>query len=312
MVGRRYRVAMQVLRTPDDRFAGLPDYPFEPHYVDVTSRDGATVRMHYLDEGPRDAAEVVVLLHGEPTWSYLYRHRIGVFTSAGHRVLVPDLIGFGKSDKPAEASDYTYERHTDWVTSWWDQLDLPPVTMFVQDWGSLIGLRIAGLEPERFARICVGNGFLPTADRPMPAAFRLWRSFARFTPVFPSGRIVQVGTTTKRSKAELKAYDAPYPSSRYQAGARRFPALVPTDPENVAVPTNREAWAGLGRFDKPFLTLFGAGDPILGKADRPLQKHVPGAEGQPHDRVRGGHFVQEDAGVEIAERMVAWMAATGS
>lgn len=296
---------MDVLRTPDARFEGLVDYPFAPHYVEVAASDTEPVRMHYLDEGPRDGRPVL-LLHGEPTWSYLYRTMLPPLVTAGYRVLAPDLIGFGKSDKPTRRGDYTYLRHVAWVTAWIEALDLTDITAFVQDWGSLIGLRIAAEQEHRFSRMVVGNGFLPTAEREANAAFRIWRAFARYTPVFRAGRIVQTGTVRKMPKSAVAAYDAPYPSAKYQAGARAFPGLVPTDPDDPAVPANRAAWEALGRWEKPFLCIFGTGDPILGKADRRLIGHVPGAKGQPHDRIRAGHFIQEDAGPELARRIIEW------
>jgi haloalkane dehalogenase len=295
---------MRVLRTPEERFVDLPDYPFAPHWTELA--DG--LRMHHVDEGP-SGADPVLMLHGEPSWSYLYRRMIPVFADAGFRAVAPDLIGFGKSDKPANRGDYSYQSHLDWLTEWLSALDLSRITLVCQDWGSLLGLRLAAEQPDRFDRIVVANGFLPTAERKAPAAFHVWRAFALHTPVLPIGRIVAVGTRRRLSKAERAAYDAPFPSRAYKAGARAFPALVPTTPDDPAVPANREAWRRLGEWDKPFLTLFGAGDPILGSADRPLQEHVPGAAGQPHARVRGGHFVQEDAGEEIARRTVAWIRA---
>jgi haloalkane dehalogenase len=298
---------MDIVRAPDERFANLPGYPFAPHWAEVPAPDGTTLRMHYVDEGPRDG-QVVVLLHGEPTWSYLYRTMIPPLVEAGHRVLAPDLIGFGRSDQPTERSAYTYQRHVDWVVAWMDALDLRDITIFVQDWGSLIGLRIVGEQPERFARVMVGNGFLPTADRSAGRAFAIWRAFARWSPVFPVGRIVKTGTVTDVPPDVLAAYAAPFPSRRHLAGARAFPALVPTEPDDVAVPANRAAWESLGRFDKPFLCVFGRNDPILGRGDQPLIAHVPGAQGQPHDRIRGGHFIQEDCGPELARRMIDWIA----
>ena len=293
---------MRVLRTPDERFRNLPDYPFEPHWTDLTSG----LRMHHVDEGSPDAVPVL-MLHGEPSWSYLYRRMVPVFADAGLRAVAPDLIGFGKSDKPASRGDYSYQAHMDWLTEWLLALDLRRITLVCQDWGSLLGLRLAAEQPDRFDRIVVANGFLPTAERKTPAAFHVWRAFATYTPVLPVGRIVATGSKRRLSPAERAAYDAPYPSRAYKAGARAFPGLVPTSPDDPAVPANREAWRRLGEWDKPFLTLFGAGDPILGRADRPLQEHVPGAAGQPHARVSGGHFVQEDAGEEIARRTVEWM-----
>jgi len=296
---------MDVLRTPDARFANLHCYPFAPHYVDVAASDTDGLRMHYVDEGPTDGAPVV-LLHGEPTWSYLYRTMIPPLADAGHRVLAPDLIGFGRSDKPSAIADYTYLRHVEWVTAWFDALDLRDVTMFVQDWGSLIGLRMAAEQPHLVSRIVVGNGYLPAGQQPANIAFRTWRAFARYTPVLPCGRIVSAGTVTKIS-AEIRAgYDAPFPDKTFQAGARAFPALVPITPDDPALPANRAAWEALGRWEKPFLCVFGAKDPILGRADRPLIAHVPGAAGQPHARINGSHFVQEDCGPELAARILAW------
>ncbi len=292
-----------VLRTPDARFRDLPDYPFAPRYRDV----GDGLRLHFVDEGPADGAPVL-MLHGEPSWSYLYRKMIPVFAKAGFRALAPDLIGFGRSDKPAAITDYSYERHVAWITEWLRALDLQNITLVCQDWGSLIGLRVAAENEARFSRIVVANGFLPTAQQSVPAAFRLWRAFAAHSPLFPIGRIVASGCVTRLSKEVIAAYDAPFPTRAYKAGARIFPALVPTDPGDPAVPANRAAWDVLGRWDKPFLTLFGKNDPILGKADGPLQKQVPGAQGQPHERFWGGHFVQEDRGDYLAERITAWLA----
>lgn len=293
---------MTVHRTPEDRFRGLPDYPFAPHYAEV----GDGLRMHHVDEGPRDAAPVL-MLHGEPTWSYLYRHMIPVFAHAGFRAVAPDFVGFGKSDKPDAREAHSYQQHMDWLTEWLTNLDLTGITLVCQDWGSLLGLRLAAEQPDRFARIVVANGFLPTAARKTPAPFHVWRAFSQHSPVFPIGRLINVGTRRRLSARERAAYDAPFPGREYATATRVFPALVPTHEEDPAVPANREAWSRLGEWEKPFLTLFGSYDPILGRADRPLQRHVPGAAGQPHDRLPGGHFVQEDCGAEIARRTVAWI-----
>ncbi|MCX6396347.1 MAG: haloalkane dehalogenase [Propionibacteriales bacterium] len=290
------------LRTPNARFNDLPDYPFEPNYIEV---DG--FRVHYVDEGPGDAAPVL-MLHGEPTWSYLYRSMIPVFAEAGMRAVAPDLIGFGKSDKPTSRGIFSYQQHMDWLTAWLEAVDLRGITLICQDWGSLLGLRLAAENPDRFARIVVANGFLPTGDRDPGPAFKVWRGFTAYSPLFPIGRIVDFGTKRSLSPAERAAYDAPFPSSKYQAGARTFPGLVPTSPKDPAAAANTAAWESLGRWEKPFLTLFGRHDPILGKADKPLQEHVPGAAGQPHDRLDGSHFVQEDVGAEIARRTVVWIA----
>jgi haloalkane dehalogenase len=292
---------MEALRTPDARFANLPGYPFEPHYVDV----GDGLRAQYVDEGPR-GGPVILLLHGEPTWSFLYRKMVPILVQGGFRAIAPDLIGFGRSDKPVDAAAYTYARHVAWMRALLESLDLHHITLFGQDWGSLVGLRLAMENQSRFDRIVIANGGLPTGQQRVPPAFRLWRAFARYSPLFPIGRIVASGCVTKPSSAVRAAYDAPFPSPRYAIGARVFPALVPTDERDPAAAANREAWEALGRWDRPFLTLFGKNDPILGRADVPLQAQVPGARGQPHERFWGGHFVQEDRGDHLAERIVAW------
>ncbi len=298
---------MKVLRTPESRFVGLPDYPFAPHYTEVEPG----LRMHFVDEGPSSASPVL-MLHGEPSWSFLYRKMIPRFAEAGFRALAPDLIGFGKSDKPTSTADYSYEKHVRWITRWLIAQDLRGITLICQDWGSLIGLRVAAENEERFARIVVANGFLPTARNAVPAAFRIWRAFARYSPIFPIGRIVASGCVSKPSEAVRQAYDAPFPDRRYCAGARIFPALVPTSEADPAIPANRRAWEVLGRWNKPVLTLFGKNDPILGQADKLLQQHIPGASGQPHERFWGGHFVQEDRGEHLAERILAWPAMLGA
>lgn len=295
---------MEILRTPDARFRDLPDFPYPPHYVDVDA--GERLRMAYIDEGPRDG-RVVLMLHGEPTWSFLYRKMIPIFVDAGMRAVAPDLIGFGRSDKPTRPSDYSYARHVSWIHALVTALGLREITLVAQDWGSLIGLRVAMEAPDRFARIAIANGFLPTARQRVARAFRIWRGFARWSPAFPIGRIVSSGCVTKLSRAERRAYDAPFATRAHKAGARVFPALVPTEENDPAVPANRAAWDTLGRWDKPFLTLFGKNDPILGRADAPLQAHVPGARGQPHERFWGGHFVQEDRGDYLATAIVRWM-----
>lgn len=220
---------MDVLRTPDSRFEHLVGYPFAPHYVDVTAGDTQPLRMHYVDEGPGDGPPIV-LLHGEPTWSYLYRTMIPPLSAAGHRVLAPDLIGFGRSDKPTRIEDYTYLRHVEWVTSWFENLDLHDVTLFVQDWGSLIGLRIAAEHGDRIARLVVANGFLPAAQGRTPLPFYVWRAFARYSPVLPAGRLVNFGTVHRVPAGVRAGYDAPFPDKTYQAGARAFPRLVRPHP----------------------------------------------------------------------------------
>ena len=300
---------MEYLRTPDDRFTGLKDYDFAPRYLDIADGEGGQLRMHYIDEGPRDAAPVLCL-HGEPTWSYLYRHMIPVFTAAGHRVIAPDLIGFGKSDKPVRREDYTYQRHVDWTGEALRKLDLNGITLVCQDWGGLIGLRLVAEMPERFARVVTANTALPTGDQPMGAAFDSWRAFSQQVDPFPAGRIVYGGTISKLDAEEVAAYDAPFPDERHKAGARQFPVLVPSRPDDPAAPANRSAWQVLERFAKPWLTAFGADDKIMAGVDRQFQTRIPGAQGQPHRLLPdAGHFLQEDVGPELAVLVNDWIAA---
>ncbi|MBK8629462.1 MAG: haloalkane dehalogenase [Sphingomonadales bacterium] len=283
---------MEILRTPDDAFAGLDDFPFAPHYADITdAADGTQLRVHYVDEGPRDAP-VVLMMHGEPSWSYLYRHMIGPVVAAGFRVVAPDLIGFGKSDKPVRTSDYSYARHVGWMRSWLEQLDLTRITLACQDWGSLIGLRLASEMPERFKGVVLSNGGLPEGG-PAPRAFAIWRAFSKWSPVFPIGRIVNAGTRRALSAAEIAAYDAPFPNSRYKAGARIFPSFVPFE-NNVALPDQKRAWAVFDQWDKPFLCCFADQDSITRGGEGRFIGRVPGTAGQAHRSLKGGHFIQED------------------
>lgn len=301
---------MQILRTPDTRFADLKDYPFAPHYSEIGDTMGGRLRVHYLDEGPREAAPVL-LLHGEPTWSYLYRHMIPPLVAAGHRVAAPDLVGFGKSDKPAARSDYTYARHVAWMTDWLTRVDLRGITLVCQDWGGLIGLRLVAAMPDRFARVVTANTALPTGDQPMGAAFAAWRAFSQEVPDFRAGRIVYGGTTKKITKDEQAAYDAPFPDESFKAGARAFPMLVPDSPDDPETPANRAAWEVLRRFDKPWLTAFGADDRIMAGVDAVFQTQIPGAVGQPHVTLPdAGHFLQEDVGPDLARIVAAFIAAT--
>jgi haloalkane dehalogenase len=293
---------MKTVRTPEDRFVDLPGYDFASHYVDVDS-----LRMHYVDEGPADA-DPVLLLHGEPSWSYLYRKLIPLIANAGLRVIAPDLIGFGKSDKPAAKGDYSYAGHVDWMRQFIEALDLKDISLFCHDWGSLIGLRVAAENENRFACIALGNGGLPTGDQDMPRAFRIWRAFARWSPWFPIGRIVQSGTVNNLSTEEIAAYDAPFPSARYKAGTRAFPTLVPTRADDPASDANRRAWAILRTWEKPFLTAFSNRDPITRGLDKAFQIHVPGAKDQPHVTIRNaGHFLQEDKGEELAKALITFI-----
>ncbi len=292
---------MKFLRTPDDRFANLPDFDFDPNYIELDDTEGGRLRMHYLDEGPSDEAPVLVM-HGEPAWCYLYRHMIPIFAAAGKRVLAPDLIGFGRSDKPTERADYTYQRHVDWMTEWLQQIDLTGITLVCQDWGGLIGLRLVASIPERFARVVVANTALPTGDKPMGAAFHSWRDFSQSVPEFDAGRIVYGGTTSKITVSEVAAYNAPFPDASFQAGARQFPMLVPDTPDDPASAPNRAAWEVLRSLDIPFLTVFGADDKVMAGVDKVFQKSIPGAAGQNHTVLpNAGHFLQEDVGSELAQ-----------
>ncbi len=242
---------MHVLRTPDDCFAQLADWPHPPTWLDVPDGDGGSLRMHAVDVGPRDG-EPVVMLHGEPSWSYLWRKVIDVVAGAGLRAIAIDLVGFGRSDKPADVSDYTYQRHVDWVRAALDALALPAFTLVCQDWGGLIGLRLVGEEPHRFAGVVAANTFLPTGDQRPSGSFLRWRRFSQEIPVFHAGGIVKGATVRGLSDDALAAYDAPFPDASYKAGARAFPRPGPIAPDDPAAPANRKAWEGLRRFERPF------------------------------------------------------------
>lgn len=298
---------MKALRTSDDRFENLPGYDFAPHYIDIDDTEGGRLRVHYLDEGPSDG-EPVLMLHGEPSWSYLYRKMIPIITGAGYRAIAPDLVGFGKSDKPADRDDYTYERHVDWMRQVLESLDLSGLTLVCQDWGGLIGLRLVGEHEDRFARVVAANTFLPTGDMDPGPAFRAWQEYSKTAPVLEIGAIVARGCTQPLEADVIAAYDAPFPDDIYKEGARQFPALVPTAPDDPASGANREAWTVLAKFKKPFLTAFSDSDPITRGADRVFQAAVPGAGDQPHTTIEGGgHFLQEDRGEELAKVVVDWM-----
>ena len=293
---------MRLLRTPDKRFENLPDYPFKPNYLNVDE-----IRIHYIDEGPEDA-EVILLMHGEPSWSYLYRYMIPILVDAGFRTLAPDLVGFGRSDKPTEKSDHTYGKHVDWMSKWVKLLNLKNITLFCQDWGSLIGLRVAIENSERFRRIVLSNGGLPTGEEKMSRAFFEWQEFSKTSPKFYIGKIIQGATTTKLPRNILKAYEAPFPDDSFKAGARIMPSLVPTtkdDPEHEA---NKKAWQKFFKWEKPFLTAFSDSDPITRGGDRFWQEKIPGAQGQNHTTIKGaGHFVQEDKGPELANLVIKFI-----
>ena len=317
---------MEYKRTPDECFANLPGYPFTPNYLTVNDTEGGQLRVHYLDEGPRDGP-LVLLMHGQPAWSYLYRHMIPLLVDAGCRVIAPDLVGFGRSDKPTRTEDYTYARHVLWMSDWLQQMDLNDITVFFQDWGSLIGLRLVAAFPDRFARVVLANGGLPTGAVPVefadalreayellpvvPAAeldtrfratdgipgFLYWRKFcAEGTEIEkPSCVMASVGSATELPEAELAAYDAPFPDASYVAGARRFPSLVPLFMDDPEVPANLAAWEVLSKFDKPFLLAFADDDPVTSTMEPVFHEKVPGSQGVDHRTIGpAGHFLQQD------------------
>lgn len=301
---------MKALRTPDEFFNKLPDYAFLPHYINVDDGESGELRMHYLDEGSPDAP-VVLMLHGEPSWAYLYRKMIPLVVAAGYRVIAPDLIGFGRSDKPIERTDYTFQRHVDWGNSLLDQLQIYDITLVCQDWGGMIGLRLVGEQPARFARVVAANTSLMTGDYDPGEYFLKWLAYSQTVPDFNAGDIVQKGVTVQLPDDVIAAYNAPFPDDRYKAGARQFPTLVPIKPDDPAASACRAAWSGLMQFRKPFLTAFSDKDPITAAGAAVLQKLIPGCKGQPHTTiVNGGHFLQEDQGEQFAQVVVDFMRAT--
>jgi haloalkane dehalogenase len=336
---------MNILRTPEERFRDLPDWPFAPHSVEIADGEGGGLQMHYVDEGPPTAAPILCL-HGQPTWSYLYRKMIPILVAAGHRVVAPDLVGFGRSDKPTQISDYSYARHVAWLRAFVEALDLRGINIICQDWGGLLGLRVVAECPDRFARVIASNtglpdgkgipveaapalralyerlsvprtmvevvgGFVAAAKGGAPA-FMYWQKHCADSPEF-SPEAVMRAMCPRLSAAEVAAYAAPFPDERYRAGARRFPTLVPILPDDVSIAANRRAWESLGRFTRPFLTAFTDGDPVTAGMHTRFQEEVPGAAGQPHTTIRGaGHFVQEDAGPELARIALDFIADTSS
>lgn len=301
---------MEILRTPDERFAGLAGYSFEPRYVEVAGADGVKLRVHYIDEG-EPGGQAVLLLHGEPSWSYLYRRMISVLAAAGLRAVAIDLVGFGRSDKPADRRDYSYQAHVDWTWAAIEGIGLDTITLVCQDWGGLIGLRLVGEHPDHFARVVAANTFLPTGDRHPGEAFLAWQRYSQETPELRIGRIVNGGCVTDLAPEVIAAYDAPFPDDTYKQGARQFPLLVPTSPDDPAAPANRAAWESLCRFDRPFLCAFSDSDAITRGGDAVLRADIPGCAGQAHTTITGaGHFLQEDKGEELARVVAEFVAAT--
>lgn len=297
---------MRILRTPDPRFADLPGFPQEPRHAEVPDGDGGTLRMAWVEDGPADGP-VVVLLHGEPSWSFLYRTTIPPLAAAGLRVVAPDLVGFGRSDKPAEIADHSYARHVEWVRSLlFDVLDLRGVTLVGQDWGGLIGLRLVAEHPGRFAGVVAANTGLPTGDHDMPAVWWGFRRAVERAPELDVARLVQSGCRTPFTDGVRAAYDAPFPDETFKAGPRAMPLLVPTRPDDPATGANRAAWATLRTLDLPFLCAFSDGDPITAAMEPVLRAAMPGAAGRSHPTIAGaGHFLQEDAGPELAAAVLA-------
>ncbi|MGH0029205.1 MAG: haloalkane dehalogenase [Myxococcota bacterium] len=330
---------METVRTPDERFEKLPGYDFAPHYTDVPDGEGGTLRIHHVDEGPRDG-EPILCMHGQPSWSYLYRKMIPILAEAGHRVLAPDLVGFGRSDKPTRREDYTYANHVAWMNAWVEANDLRDLTLVCQDWGGLIGLRVATDQPDRFARIVVANTGLPDgtgtnipddagpamrklyeslpvvkaselgarfAAKEGPPGFLYWRKYCAESPEFSVSDVMRM--IAGAGADEIAAYQAPFPDPRYEAGARQFPSLVPIFPDDPEIPNNRKAWEVLRAWRKPFLTAFSDGDPVTAGGEKRFQQEVPGAKGREHPTIRGaGHFLQDEKGPELAAEVLRFIA----
>lgn len=299
---------MQTLRTPDERFVDLPDFPYAPRYCDVSDDDGGTLRMAWVEDGT-DTADPILMLHGEPSWSYLYRKMIPVLAAAGHRVICPDLVGFGRSDKPTRLEDHTYARHVEWMRALaFDVLDLKNVTLVGQDWGGLIGLRLAAEHPERFSRIVVANTGLPTGEQPMPKIWWRFREVIQTQPELNIGWFIQGACRTQMNDDVRAGYDAPFPDDTYCIGPRAMPGLVPTSPDDPAAAANKSAWAKLSVSPTPMLVAFSDSDPFTGAMGPIFQREMRGAQGINHPLLRGaGHFLQEDAGAELANHIAEFL-----
>lgn len=293
---------MRLLRTPEDRFDGLPDFDYPARYADVEHVDAGVVRVGYVEAGPPEGP-VVLLLHGEPSWSFLYRKMLPVLAEAGLRAIAPDLVGFGRSDKPADVADHTYARHVEWLRAFaFDALDLREVTLVGQDWGGLIGLRLVAEHPERFAAVVAANTGLPTGDEDMPEIWHLFRDAVEKAQVLDIARFVQSGCKGKLTEAECAAYDAPFPNETYKAGPRAMPGLLPITPDDPASAANRAAWTKLSTMDIPFLCAFSDGDPITAEMGPVLRATMRGAAGRDHPTITdAGHFLQEDGGRQLGE-----------
>lgn len=296
---------MKILRTPDRQFEHLDGYDFAPHYTTITADDGTPIRIHRIDEGPRDA-EPIVLMHGNPTWSYLHRHMIPGLVKTGRRVIAVDLVGCGRSDKPAAKADYTLARHVDWIAQWFEAEQLRHVTLYCQDWGGTIGLHQVANHPEWFDRVVASNTGIPLGEG-ASSFMKMWTEMMDAATEFPWS-MVAPGMTRVPRESELAAYRAPFPTNEYEAGVLQFPLLIAVQPENPGVPMNRAAWDKLASFTKPFLTIFGAQDPVARGVDRRMQKHIPGTAGQPHLVIEhANHFIQEDAPEILVEQIARFL-----
>jgi haloalkane dehalogenase len=301
--------SMQTLRTPDELFADLPEFPYAPKYCEVPDQDGGTLRVAWVEDGPAEA-NPVLMLHGEPSWSFLYRRMMPILAAAGHRVICPDLAGFGRSDKPTRIEDHTYARHVEWMRAVaFDVLDLRQVTLVGQDWGGLIGLRVAAENPDRFARIVVANTGLPTGDHPMPDVWWRFREAIQGQSDLQVGWFVAAGCRRPISDAVRAGYDAPFPDDAYKVAARAMPGLIPTTPDNPASAANRSAWNALCNSMIPMLVAFSDSDPITGAMAPIFMSQMRGAQGIEHPVIENaGHFLQEDAGEELAEAIARFLA----
>jgi haloalkane dehalogenase len=336
---------MKALRTPDERFENLPGYPFAPNYTEVPDGEGGSLRIHHVDEGPPNG-DIVLCMHGQPSWSYLYRHMIPILTGAGLRVIAPDLVGYGRSDKPGALEDYTYNRQVEWMTAWLVANDTNNATFFGQDWGGLIGLRMVAENPDRFARVMIANTGLPcptgvSAERneairefrrtaPTPTlpemaqqlgnpdperperTFAYWQKYTWDTEDPPVGMLI-AGNVDGRtlSPEEAAAYDAPFPDASYKMAVRAMPSQVPTLSDDPSLPAQERAWEVFTKWEKPFLCAFADNDPVTGGGDRPFRERVPGAQGQPHTTIEGGgHFLQEGRGDVLANLIVDFVKRT--
>ncbi len=299
---------MQTLRTPDDRFDDVPDFPYAPSYSEIPDGDAGRLRIAWVEDGPQ-RGDPILMLHGEPSWSYLYRKMIPILSGAGHRVVCPDLVGFGRSDKPTRPEDHSYARHVEWMRALaFEVLDLHNVTLVGQDWGGLIGLRLAAEHPERFARLVVANTGLPNGDTPMPEIWWRFREAITTAPSLNIGLFVQGGCRRQMSDEVRAGYDAPFPADEYCVGPRAMPGLVPTSPDDPAAAANKAAWAKLSVSPTPMLVAFSDSDPITGPMAAIFQREMRGAQGIDHPVIRGaGHFLQEDAGEELAGHIVKFL-----